>query len=239
MATITYNDFSSKTKHQGGRFYYDNANRRQKQDFGETALLYIGGNTTSKKPSRFYFEAFGVACFYVDTTDPITHVDIGPPTPDFMSKCADLKMGDYVGREKVSGEWADHYNCSVFYDNQTIAFQSWHSLGLGKTKFGLPLALSSGDSKPNWQAPRLTTTIYSNHTSGPQDPSLFKVPRFCIPIPQERVRAGLGLAETEPLLAAFSREEVRARASVMVSDGFWKKEATLVSDGFWNRPETD
>ena len=128
-----------------------------------------------------------------------------------------MRMGRYVGRESVHGEWADHYNCSVAYDNQTITFQTWHSTGLGDTPFGLPVAMSAGDSKPTWQAPRLSTTIYSNHSLEPQDQSLFKIPRFCIPIPQTQVRAQLGLAKTENLLAAFSRENIRAKASLMMT----------------------
>jgi len=219
MTTITYNDYSDKVKHQGGRFFYDWPHRRQKQDFGTTALLYVGANASEPgHKSKFYFVAFGFACFYVDTEDPITHVDIGPPAPDFMGVCADEHMAAYVGREKVAGEWADHYTCSVEYDNQTIAFQAWHSLGLGPTQFGVPLALSSGDSNPNWQAPRLTTTTYTNFSVGPQaaPAHLFQPPKLCIPIPQSTLTAGLGLGPTEPLFSALSREEVRARALLML-----------------------
>ena len=80
MTTITYNDYSDKVKHQGGRFFYDWPHRRQKQDFGTTALLYVGANASEPgHKSKFYFVAFGFACFYVDTEDPITHVDIGEP----------------------------------------------------------------------------------------------------------------------------------------------------------------
>lgn len=195
MFTLTYNDFSSKSKTQTGRFYYDYKNLRQKQDYGKTALLYMGG--ASGKPAKFYFIAFGVFCFYVDVTDPLTHEVAPIPRPDFMKVCADAQMGSYVGREKVSDEWADHYNCSVAYDNQTISFQSWHSLGLGATAFGRPLQLSAGDSKPNWQAPRLTTTWYSNVTIGPQPDSLFVAPKVCLPIPQVLAEAHFGSKLTD------------------------------------------
>jgi len=211
MYTLTYNDFSSKTKTQSGRFYYDFAHARQRQDFGKTSLLYITG--AKGKPSKFYFIAFGFACFYVDTKDPLTHGDIGIPQPNFMKVCDDLHMASYVGRERVRGEWADHYTCSVHYDNQTIAFQSWQSLGLGAAAAGLPMALSAGDTKPTWQAPRLTTTWYNNVTIGPTSvpDSIFVPPRVCVPIPGQQLRTRLGL-NSGSLFAAFSDKSVRDQA---------------------------
>ena len=99
---------------------------------------------------------------------------------------------------QVLGEWADHYTCSVEYDNQTIAFQTWHSLGF-KTTAGLPMALSAGDSKPTWQAPRLTTAWYSNVSTDPSavPASLFHLPKLCIPIPgAEKADAALRIFHT-------------------------------------------
>ena len=185
MVSVTYNDFSDEMATKKGRFYYDFKNLRQRQDFGRTALVYVD--------SKFYFVAFGVACFYVETNDPLTREKISIPRPNFMRACAESKHASYVGRERVLGEWADHYTCSVDYDNQTIAFQSWHSLGLGSTGAGLPMALSAGDSKPTWQAPRLTTTWYSNVTTEAEavPDSVFRVPRLCIPIPGESLDAAI------------------------------------------------
>eukprot|EP00930_Biecheleria_cincta_P020828 TRINITY_DN15570_c0_g1_i1.p1 TRINITY_DN15570_c0_g1~~TRINITY_DN15570_c0_g1_i1.p1 ORF type:complete len:488 (+),score=61.35 TRINITY_DN15570_c0_g1_i1:104-1567(+) len=217
MFTLTYNDFSDKTKTQGGRFYYDFARGRQLQDFGKTSLLYITG--AKGQPSKFYFKAFGLACFYVETTDPGTKEAIGIPRPNFMQACANMHAASYVGREKVLGEWADHYTCSVNMDNQTIAFQSWHSLGLGTDSFGLPLALSAGDSKPTWQAPRLTTTWYSNVTTGPEavPNSMFAPPKFCVRIPGQEAETRLGLG-SESFLASFGDYDVRERALKVLKD---------------------
>ena len=55
--------------------------------------------------------------------------------------CPELFPRRYVGREMVNGDWADHYSCAVEDQerNMTIAFQNWHSLGLGSTAKGLPL----------------------------------------------------------------------------------------------------
>jgi|EP00927_Polykrikos_kofoidii_P065268 hypothetical protein len=189
--TLTYNDFSDKTKTQRGRFYYDFAHLRQLQDFGRTKLLYMSG--LGAAPSKFYFIAFGFFCVYVETEDPLTHQLIGIPRPNFMKVCADAHMASYVGRERVLDEWADHYTCSVDYDNQTIAFQSWHSLGLGNTSFGKPLALSAGTTKPTWQAPRLTTTWYKNVATGTGavPDSLFVPPKVCVRIPASLNAKGL------------------------------------------------
>lgn len=211
MSTLTYNDFTDKTKTSGGRFYYDFANGRQLQDFGKTSLLYLTG--AKGQPSKFYFTAFGFACFYVETTDPGTHMNIGIPSPSFMKTCADMQSASYVGREKVRGEWADHYTCSVHMDNQTISFQSWHSLGLGVTSFGLPMALTSGDSKPTWQAPRLTTTWYGNVTTGPKavPDSKFVPPKICVRIPQQQAEARLGLS-SKSFLESFGDKDVREQA---------------------------
>lgn len=211
MFTLTYNDFSDNRKTQIGRFYYDFAHGRQLQDFGKTSLLYITGS--EGKTSKFYFIAFGHACFFVETKDPLSQGGIGIPRPNFMKTCADMHDASYVGREQVRGEWADHYTCSVSYDNQTIAFQTWHSLGLASNAFGVPLALSAGDSKPTWQAPRLTTTWYSNVTTGPQaaPASLFVPPKICIPIPQNQIATPLGF-HSESLFTVFSNEDMREKA---------------------------
>jgi len=227
MFTLTYNDFSDKTKTQNGRFYYDFAHQRQLQDFGKTSLLYLTGS--EGKPSKFYFIAFGIACFYVETKDPLTHGGIGIPRPNFMKTCADMHMASYIGREKVRGEWADHYTCSVNYDNQTIAFQTWHGLGLGVTALGLPIALSAGDSKPTWQAPRLTTTWYSNVTTGPEavPESLFAPPKICIPIPQQEVAAQLG-SNSGIFSKPFFDEAVREQAFQFLQDVSRGPEASLM-----------
>jgi len=227
MFTLTYNDFSNKTKTQRGRFYYDFTKGRQLQDFGKTSLLYITG--AKGQASKFYFKAFGFACFYVETTDPVTHASIGIPAPNFMRTCADIHSASYVGREKVRGEWADHYTCSVNMANQTIAFQSWHSLGLGVDSFGLPMALSAGDSKPTWQAPRLTTTWYANVTTGPKavPDSLFVPPRFCVRIPQQQAEARLGL-NPESFLASFGDDDVREQALQVLKEASEAPQAHLI-----------
>ena len=93
----------------------------QKQDFGKTALTCISANAAINQ-SRFYFVA-GPICVYVHTEDPLTHMDITVTRPDWMQVCAALGAAEYVGREKLRGEWADHYNCSVTYNGETDSFQ--------------------------------------------------------------------------------------------------------------------
>merc|ERR1739847_88314 len=110
-------------KSHTGRFYYDFENMRQKQDYGKTALTFIGAPNNRTK-SKFYFVMKPVGCFYVVSEDPGTHADIPIPAPDFMAKCAALGLAHYVGREKLANQWADHYNCSVFYEGETDSFQT-------------------------------------------------------------------------------------------------------------------
>ena len=215
LYSLTYANNSSKTKVDTGRFYYDYPNLRQVQDYGNVKLLYISA-TSNTTHSKFYFDAFGVGCFYVDTTDPLTHIDIPIPAPDFMARCAAAGDAAYVGREKIGGEWVDHYNCSVFYNGETDSFQTWHSLGLLDAAFGTPLALAAGDSTPNWQKPRLNSQWFANVTVGPGTVpgSLFKLPPICIPIPGETLRSQLhvDVPAGRSIFSAFSRKDVRDRA---------------------------
>lgn len=218
MLSLNYADDSNKTKVNSGRFYYDWPNMRQKQDFGKTALTYISANAAINQ-SRFYFES-GPVCVYVHTEDPLTHTDITVSRPDWMKVCADLGAAKYVGREKLRGEWTDHYNCSVTYNGETDSFQTWHSLGMGASPFGTPMALSAGDSTPNWEKPRLNSIWYSNVSVGtsvvPAD--AFKLPLICIPIPGARLLSQLGLVRSRDMFTAFSREGIRSRIEQLLRD---------------------
>lgn len=75
------------------------------------------------------------------------------------------------------------------------------------------MALSAGDSKPTWQAPRLTTTWYSNVTVGPTavPDSLFVPPKLCVRIPQQQAEARMGLP-SEFFLASFGDMNFREKA---------------------------
>lgn len=175
----------------------------------------IRDNQTNVTESRFYFVLDRRLCVYVHTEDPLTHLDIAITRPDWMEVCAKLGAAAYVGRERVLGEWADHYNCSVTYNGETDSFQTWHSLGLGTTPYGLPLALSAGDSQPNWEKPRLNSIWYANVTQGPDavPASTFHVPRVCLPLPPEAqaaLQADLGLPCLSRLPSAFADGHVRA-----------------------------
>jgi len=220
MYSLDYPDQSNKTQVNSGRFYYDWPNMRQKQDFGGKALIYISeDNKTGVKHSRFYF-VFGPVCAYVHTEDPLTHMDITVTRPDWMTVCADLGAGAYVGREQVEGEWVDHYNCSVTYNGETDSFQTWHSLGMGNTPFGLPVALSAGDSTPSWEKPRLNSIWYSNVTVGADvaPAAVFKLPRICIPIPGVDLLEHLGLRTAKSLHTAFTRESTRTSIAEFLQD---------------------
>ena len=104
-----------------------------------------------------------------------------------------MGLAHYAGREEVEVdgglEWVDHWSCHLEYTavNQSITFQNWHSLGLGKLPKGLPLRVTGGNSAPNPTkgSPRLSTVWYSNFTVGPAafQPHTFDKPAWlCIPV---------------------------------------------------------
>jgi hypothetical protein len=87
----------------------------------------------------------------------------------------------------------------VEYDaaNQTITFQNWHSLGLGKVPKGLPVRVTGGNSAPNGQkgSPRLSTVWYKDFdtSANATNPDDFKKPSgFCIPVGADEVKAYFG-----------------------------------------------
>lgn len=223
IASLTYNDYSDKSERLTGKFYYDFENRRQRQDWTSkgTSLLYIGAKDSRQK-SKFYFIApHNLACFYAVTEDPVTHLDISLPRPHFMRACSALYESKYEGRERVFGEWADHFSCSLEWFNETVPFSTWHSLGVGNVTAGLPLQLTAGTSKPNWQSPRLTTQWYSNHQLGRDfvPDKIFSHPPICLPIPPAQMGAALAAEDTverlrESVVLPSSADLRRARLRV-------------------------
>ena len=135
-----------------------------------------------------------------------------------MTICADIGAGLYVGRERLAGQWADHYNCSVTYNGETDSFQTWHSLDEGSVPFGYPVALAAGDSTPNWEKPRLNDIWYSNVTvgTGTVPASLVKVPKLCIPIPGEEMVVRIGLRSLSSIPTAFPQAAVRSRVEAFL-----------------------
>eukprot|EP00928_Gymnodinium_smaydae_P055628 TRINITY_DN3912_c0_g1_i1.p1 TRINITY_DN3912_c0_g1~~TRINITY_DN3912_c0_g1_i1.p1 ORF type:complete len:532 (-),score=66.51 TRINITY_DN3912_c0_g1_i1:289-1812(-) len=206
VRTWTYSDFSSKAVVAKGTFYYDGKGGHSRGDWhpyinGKDATQVWIGNDGSGK-SKYYVKS-GVLCIYFSIHDPGTSgSSVGIEYPDWMLKCDKGGMAKYMGRQQVDGEWVDHYACVIDYAavNQTIVFQNWHSLGLGKTPKGLPVRVTGGNSAPNGQkgSPRLNTVWYTNFTVGEEavkDSDFVKPSWFCIPVGASEVADFLGVKE--------------------------------------------
>jgi len=191
VSAWSYGDFSDKTAQAQGKFYYD-------EDSGSTRgewTPYINGKDatqvwiTSPGSSKYYVKS-GPLCIYFPITDPGQNkAPIGVERKDWMQWCNTSGFAQYMGREQVQGEWADHWSCHIEYPqaNQSITFQNWHSLGLAKLPKGLPLRVTGGNSAPNPTkgSPRLNTVWYSDFITGNASvsPEDFKKPSWlCIPV---------------------------------------------------------
>merc|ERR1719235_1797406 len=144
-------------------------------------------------------------CLYFPITDPGMDGKplVGVEQADWMKRCNDAGFAKYVGREQVhygdSDEWVDHWSCRLDYAeaNQSITFQNWHSLGLGKVPKGLPVRVTGGNSAPDSQkgSPRLNSVWYkdfdtSANATKPED--FTKPSGFCIPVGADEVKAYFG-----------------------------------------------
>eukprot|EP00421_Protoceratium_reticulatum_P006583 CAMPEP_0168372506 /NCGR_PEP_ID=MMETSP0228-20121227/8316_1 /TAXON_ID=133427 /ORGANISM="Protoceratium reticulatum, Strain CCCM 535 (=CCMP 1889)" /LENGTH=496 /DNA_ID=CAMNT_0008385415 /DNA_START=66 /DNA_END=1556 /DNA_ORIENTATION=- len=199
----TYKDWSAEAAVAKGKFYYDGPGQRSRTEWkpyidGRNALqVWIGGTGSQKSK---YFVKSGPLCIYFPITDPGVGGSINIELTDWMARCDKGGNATYMGREKVDGEWADHYSCLIDYAkvNQTIVFQNWHSLGLGKTAKGAPVRVTGGNSAPDSKkgSPRLSTVWYSNFGMGAASvqPSDFEKPSwFCIPVGAQEAASFLGV----------------------------------------------
>eukprot|EP00933_Yihiella_yeosuensis_P007566 TRINITY_DN112655_c0_g1_i1.p1 TRINITY_DN112655_c0_g1~~TRINITY_DN112655_c0_g1_i1.p1 ORF type:complete len:506 (+),score=108.26 TRINITY_DN112655_c0_g1_i1:67-1584(+) len=210
----TYSDFTSKVTEAHGKFYYDADLGRSRADWHP----YINGKdatqvwvTDFKKGTSRYYVKLGIVCISFGITDPGQGKGalVGVEKPDWMQKCTEGGWGKHVGREQVlvdgKEEWADHWTCRMNYKevNQSITFQNWHSLGLGKVPKGLPLRVTGGNSAPNPTkgSPRLNSVWYSNFVTGDQATSEddFKVPNhgLCVPVGETETESFFGHSVTK------------------------------------------
>jgi hypothetical protein len=233
VAQVTYPDANNKSQNQAGQFFYDFPNKRQAQVYGNKKLLFVSGK--DGEPSRFSFIIGGTLCFYVGSKDSATGDDIGIPLPNFMKTCHDGGFAKYAGREKIVGEWADHYTCEVSLPTknsnhtEVVAFQTWHNLGLADpSKVGLPMVLSSGDSLPNWQKPRLVTIWYNNITVGAEaiPEKVMEAPRICFPMPA-KVLDAFKVESPSQMMKALENKDAREDAAAML-DKLHSSAAVLV-----------
>jgi len=218
--TWTYGDWSSKAAVAKGKFYYDGPGGHTRSDWhpftdGRDGMqVWISGSGSEKS---VYYVKSGPICLYFTITDPGVGGKVGIEYADWMKRCQDQGMAKYSGREKVDGEWADHYSCIIDYAkvNQTIVFQNWHSLGLGSTPKGFPLRVTGGNSAPDSKkgSPRLSTVWYSNFTVGDsavKSDDFVKPSWFCIPVGEQEVAEFLGLDKLTP--AHLGQPEHQRRA---------------------------
>eukprot|EP00406_Dinophysis_acuminata_P009058 CAMPEP_0179216570 /NCGR_PEP_ID=MMETSP0797-20121207/3449_1 /TAXON_ID=47934 /ORGANISM="Dinophysis acuminata, Strain DAEP01" /LENGTH=560 /DNA_ID=CAMNT_0020922737 /DNA_START=1 /DNA_END=1680 /DNA_ORIENTATION=+ len=218
-----YPDFGPKATVARGRFYFDAPGGHSRADWhpyinGKDAKqVWIGAAGSAK--SRYYVLS-GWMCIYFPITDPGVGGSVSVEYPDWMARCEAAGMAKYVGREQVDGEWVDHYACVIDYAqvNQTIVFQNWHSLGLGRTPKGLPVRVTGGNSAPNGQkgSPRLNSVWYTNFTVGAEavKGSDFEKPSpLCIPVGESEAASFLGVERLSPAL--FRDPQVQRRAHYM------------------------
>jgi len=221
VQAYVYKDWSSNAVESKGNFYYDITTGHTRTDWHpyvdgrDAKQVWISGSETEK--SAYYVKS-GPICIYFTIHDPGMGGSVGVELPDWIQRCDTAGMATYEGRERVDGEWVDHYSCLIDYAkvNQTIVFQNWHSLGLGKTPKGLPVRVTGGNSAPNAQkgSPRLSSVWYSNFTTGANavKPEDFAKPNWgwCIPVGSEEAETFLGL---EKLTAAhLSHPDAQRRA---------------------------
>ena len=146
-----------------------------------------------------------------------------------MSRCTAAGFGTYMGREKVAGEWADHFSCNLTFPSkkdEKLVFQSWNALGLGKVARGTELRVTGGDNHPskNTGTPRLQTNLYSNFTPWAVDPAAFDHPKFCIPVggaklPKSQAELSSLFGIDGPLTVAhMHHESIRHRAAYVAAD---------------------
>ena len=97
--------------------------------------------------SSYYIQLrFGI-CIHFQMKDS-DGAQVGTPLTSWMQMCSQKTDSMvYVGREKIGAEWSDHFACYITindskHGNVTIAFQNWHSIGLGASPLGTPLRIT-------------------------------------------------------------------------------------------------
>jgi len=213
-----YGTFADKTQTATGKFYYDEVLGKTRADWkpytnGHNAKqIWISSNGGT---STYYVKMNLVwilnICLKFPISDPgANKAPVGVEKSDWMKQCKDAGFAHYVGREQVhvdetnTDEWVDHWSCRLDYAaaNQSITFQNWHSLGLGKLPKGLPLRVTGGNSAPNptQGSPRLNSVWYKNFVTGPNATSAtdFSVDDFhlCIPLGKSEVKEHFGYEVT-------------------------------------------
>jgi NADPH:quinone reductase-like Zn-dependent oxidoreductase len=209
VETWAYNDWSDHLGIAKGKFYYDAIGGRSRSDW----FPYTNGKNSTQiwlpswdksQKSKYYVKS-GPLCMYFPIKDVDTVGVVNLIRPSWIRDVDKLGVVEYMGREKVKGEWTDHYAATYNtldgkdQHNQTIVFATFTSIGLGKTPTGFPLRLTGGNINisPNGQ-PRLMSAWYSNPNMGPgavKDDD-FKAPGgICIPVAGEEAATFFGTAE--------------------------------------------
>jgi len=240
-----YGDFSHKTQNANGKFFYD-------YDLGKTRADWTPYSNGKDAKQIWISSTGGTSTYYVKSniggplsfclkfpiSDPGAHkAPVGVEKFDWMKSCKDAGYAHYVGREQIhvdstkTDEWVDHWSCRLDYiaANQSITFQNWHSLGLGKVKLGLPLRVTGGNSAPNptQGSPRLNTVWYENFGFETSEAD-FSIDDFhlCVPVGKQEVTEFFGHEVTDahafspdfhrrahymPLVKASTKDLKRAR----------------------------
>jgi len=219
LRLVEYESFYDEVKFGIGNIYYDGMNNRLRHDWSE----YLGQGKQSQVyqgDAKYYIVLKSGICIDFVMREALPNGRrVGIPTPNWLNTCANTTSNlVYVGRELVEGEWADHFACYTVAShkdrNTTIAFQNWHSLGLGTTQLGQPLRVAGSNSRPRKMPPsaRLTTMFYSNVTNGPESvpDSAFKLPPGCLRVGAEQAYA-LAAEASVPAPASLDLRRAKQR----------------------------
>jgi hypothetical protein len=222
LRLVEYESWTDEVKFGVGNIYYDGTRNSLRHDWseylgqGKQTQVYLGDG-------KYYIVLRNGICIDFVMREALpTGRRVGVPTPDWLNSCANA-TGNlvYVGRELMDGEWTDHFACYAVVShndrNTTIAFQNWHSLGLGKTQLGQPLRVAGSNSRPRKMPPsaRMTNMFYSNVSDGPASvpASTFVLPPGCLRVGAEQAYA-LAAGAEEPATPASTADLRRARQRV-------------------------
>jgi len=205
---LTYGDYNHTSTVSTGKFYYDAALGSKtvwSTLHGGKGATQIWSSDVSSGAKSYYWVQNGAVCIGIAMTDPGIEgtPSVGIDFPDWMSRCNDAGIAEYVGREEVDGVWTDHFRCHMDYTHldglqEGITFQNWHTLGEDGNPAGLPVRVTGGNSQPDpQQSPLLNTVWYSNFCTGSdcvEDKDFKKPSPLCIPVGAAEAQAFFGFA---------------------------------------------